>query len=56
MRTTCISLDPSGEIVALSLTDGHVVWQSTVAKSTEEASNSKGRWYGLVVAGGRVIQ
>ena len=47
-------LDPSGEIVALSLTDGHVVWQSTVAESTEEASNSKGRWYGLVVAGGIV--
>jgi hypothetical protein len=47
-------LDPSGEICALSLTDGHVVWQSTVEKSTEEASNSKGRWYGLVVAGGIV--
>jgi len=47
-------LDPSGEICALSLTDGHEVWQSPITKSTEEVSNSKGRWYGLVSAGGIV--
>jgi hypothetical protein len=43
---------PDGTVVALSLKDGHKVWQSKPITSTEYASGTIPCWYGIVDAGG----